>query len=528
MSYLVCIPTAGTGSRLRTLTRFVNKSLVSIANRPTLSHLIEQFPEDAEFVIALGYKGHLVREFVELAYPQRKFFFAEVDPFEGPGSGLGLSLLACKQHLQQPFIFISCDTLVRESIPAPDENWMGYAGRAELQPYRTLKVESGLVEAICEKGEGVTATHKSYIGLAGVHEYQTFWAAMEQGGEQAIHSGEAHGLRELLSYGVHAKSFTWYDTGNTVALARARKIYQEPDAPNILEKANEAIWFVDGQVIKFSADEKFISYRVKRAQELQGFVPEVTGYLPHMYRYSKVAGKVLSEVVTLPLFERLLQHCKAFWQRHTLDSSEAEGFRDTCMRFYRDKTLERVELFYSTFTRQDGTEAINGVAMPKLQALLNALDWDWLAEGLPGRFHGDFHFENILWSAPDQRFIFLDWRQDFGGSLTTGDIYYDLAKLNHGLIVCHDIIARNLFEVVEDGEDVSFGLLRKQGLVDCEQHFESFLRTAGYDSTKVNILTALIFLNIAALHHYPYSLLLYYLGKSLLARELAKQGEKHL
>ena len=116
MSYRVCIPCAGTGSRLGNLTQFLNKSLVSIANRPTLSHLIEQFDPDAEFVIALGYKGDLIREFLALAYPQRRFFFAEVSPFVGPGSGLGLSLQACKQYLQQPFIFSSCDTLVEELI----------------------------------------------------------------------------------------------------------------------------------------------------------------------------------------------------------------------------------------------------------------------------------------------------------------------------------------------------------------------------------------------------------------------------
>ena len=454
MSYRVCIPTAGTGSRLGNLTAFVNKSLVSIANRPTLSHVIEQFPEDVEFVIALGHKGHLVREFLDLAYPQRRFLFAEVDPFEGPGSGLGLSLLSCKQHLQQPFIFISCDTLVREPVPPPDENWMGYAEGTELQPYRTLKVEAGLVEAICEKGEGNIATHKPYIGLAGIHEYQTFWAAMESGGDLAIQSGEAHGLRELLNKGIRAHGFTWYDTGNTDALARAREIYQEPGAPNILEKANEAIWFVNGQVIKFSDDEKFIANRVKRVRKLQGFVPEVTGSNPHMYRYRKVEGKVLSEVANVPLFEGLLKHGKVFWQAHTLDSSEQQQFRNTCMRFYRDKTLERVELFYKNFTHLDGSETINDVPMPKLKAIFDVLDWEWLADGLPGRFHGDFHFENILWSSTDQHFTFLDWRQEFGGSLNIGDIYYDLAKLLHGLIISHELIARDHFWVEWGQDDV--------------------------------------------------------------------------
>jgi NDP-sugar pyrophosphorylase family protein len=74
MSYRVVIPTAGIGSRLEGLTKYINKSLVGIANRPIVSHLIEQFPQDCEFVIALGHKGELVRDFLELAYPDRTFF----------------------------------------------------------------------------------------------------------------------------------------------------------------------------------------------------------------------------------------------------------------------------------------------------------------------------------------------------------------------------------------------------------------------------------------------------------------------
>ena len=112
MSYRVFIPTAGTGSRLGKFTKYINKSLVAIAHRPVISHQIEQFPEDCEFVIALGYKGELVKDFLQLAYPKRTFYFSKVMPFEGEGSGLGLSMLACEQYLQEPFVFLSCDTLV--------------------------------------------------------------------------------------------------------------------------------------------------------------------------------------------------------------------------------------------------------------------------------------------------------------------------------------------------------------------------------------------------------------------------------
>lgn len=525
MTYRVCIPTAGTGSRLGELTRYVNKSLVSIANRPTLCHLIEQFPDDVEFVVALGHKGHLVREFIELAYPQRIFLFAEVSPFEGPGAGLGLSLLACRHHLQQPFVFISCDTLVDEPIPAPDHNWMAFAEGVELAAYRTLKVEGGVVQSICEKGEGSPQTHHPYIGLAGIHDHEAFWSAMAHGGAQAIETGEAHGLRALIDRPITAQPFTWHDTGNVTALAQTREARREAGEPTILEKANEAIWFMSDQVVKFSNDRKFIANRVKRVEQLKGFVPEVTGARTHMYRYTKVQGQVLSEVVTLPLFQSLLEHSQSFWTRHDLDGDAHERYRNLSDRFYREKTQERIQLFYSNFDRQDGTQPINGVDMPTLAELLEQVDWAWLADGLPGRFHGDFHFENILWDDTAQKFTFLDWRQDFGGDLSTGDIYYDLAKLLHGLIVNHELIARECFWVKWSAAEIRFDFHRKQILVECERYFCTWLSDKGYDRKKVWILTALIYLNIAALHHHPYALLLYALGKSMLFEELSHERD---
>jgi dTDP-glucose pyrophosphorylase/thiamine kinase-like enzyme len=527
MSYKVCIPTAGIGSRLGELTRYLNKSLVGIANRPTICHLIEQFPDDAEFVIALGYKGKLVQEFLTLAYPDRHFKYAYVDPFEGHGSGLGLSLLACKNFLQEPFIFISCDTLVNGAIPLPDRNWMGYAEVEDINPYRTLEILNDQVIGLCEKTIGKAPTHKAYIGLAGILDYQAFWAAMESGGDEAIQVGEAYGLRSLLSRDVQARSFVWYDTGNIAALNRAREFYREPDEPNILEKANEAIWFAGEHAIKFSDDQKFIANRVKRVNELEGYVPKITGTTSNMYRYSKVDGQIFSDAVNLPLFQKLLEHSGRFWKLKTLNQQEQEKFKTVCMGFYKDKTYERVELFYKNFSHIDGVESINGLAMPKLKNLLDSVNWNWLSDGLAGRFHGDFHFENILWTEGNQEFTFLDWRQDFGGDLSVGDIYYDLAKLLHGLIVNHEIIAKNYYVVSFDEGQISFDFHRKQSLVECEKLFIDWLSSNKFDVKKVYTLTALIYLNIAALHHDPYAYLLYGLGKSMLKKQLGNNFAKN-
>lgn len=518
MGYRVLIPAAGTGSRLGAATRYLSKALVGVANRPALSHVIDQFPPDTEFVIALGYKGGLIREFLELAYPGRKFIFCEVNPYEGPGSGLGLSVLTCKEHLRQPFAFISCDTLVRGEIPPPDRDWLGYADLPSGTQYRGVELSGGKVARILEKGE--PGKGKLYIGLAGIHNHEAFWAAMEKGGAAAVAQGEAFGLRALPP-GAEARAFEWFDTGTPETLAATREAFRLPGGPNILEKANEAIWFTGGDVIKFSDDKKFIANRARRAKLLAGYVPEVTGVTEHMYRYRSAEGAILSEAVTPELFHRLLEHSKGFWRPAELKPEAADSFRKSCLDFYKAKTLKRVDEFYKNFGRADDAAAVNGRQYPKLAELLAAVDWDGLAAGLPGRFHGDFHFENILWDEKAEKFTFLDWRQDFGGDLETGDVYYDLAKLLHGLIVCHELIAKGHYAADWKDGGLRYALERKPVLQDCEKQFMAWLPANGYDAGRVRLLTALIYLNIAALHHYPYCLLLYGLGKKMLAESVA-------
>jgi NDP-sugar pyrophosphorylase family protein/thiamine kinase-like enzyme len=521
VGYRVVIPTAGIGSRLQKLTQNLNKSLVSLANRPILSHIIEQFPKTCEFIIALGHKGELVKEFLELAYPERIFYFVKVEPYEGKGSGLGYSLLCCEKYLQQPFVFTSCDTLVKESIPHPKYNWMGFSSLKDLSLYRTLEVKGHDVIQIHEKGKIKSEVEKVYIGLAGINDYKIFWDSMKDGKETAFEQGEAYGLKRILKQKpIKSKAFTWFDTGTQQALTLTRKSYLEINSPNILEKENESIWLIGQRVIKFSTDSQFIQNRYLRAGKLKGFVPKVLDLKKHMYSYTKVKGHILSDVITLTLFKLLLEYCDLFWKKAELKFEDRDKFQKKCKHFYYNKTLQRIELFYKNFGKQDGTESINGQEMPSLSNLLNKIDWYDLSNGCPGRFHGDFHFENILWEPIKKQFVFLDWRQDFAGNLEIGDIYYDLSKLLHGLVVSHELIVKNHFSIEWNDNAIIFDLKRKPILKECEEQFYQWCSDRGFSSSKIRILTALIYLNIAALHHFPYSFLLYALGKSILKKEL--------
>ena len=292
MNYKVFIPTAGIGSRVG---ENFGKALLSIGNRPVICRMIDKFEKDVEIVIALGYCGDYIKQTLDMFYPKRKITYIWIDPYEGEGSGLGLTFLQCKDQLQCPFVFCCCDTIVTEPIPIPEFNWMGYAkrqfGGTKLIPlgneYRSLKLSNDIyIKEICSKN---AKGDYPYIGLAGIYDYQIFWDKMEEGKDVgSIEMGEVFGLKYLLDKPIHAKKFTWYDTGTKYSLAQTRtqlKLWLDPCDARILPKDNEAIWFtnIEGQpgrhVIKFSTDKQFIRNRVKRSNRyLYGYTPFVDNF----------------------------------------------------------------------------------------------------------------------------------------------------------------------------------------------------------------------------------------------------------
>lgn len=530
--YKVFIPCAGIGSRLGELTFNLNKALVSVAGKPAISHIIEKFDESIEFVIALGYKGDYVKQFLQIAYPQRKFEFIEILNYDGPGSGLGLTILECQKVLQCPFIFISNDTIIEGEIPNLAKmfslkNWVGYAGVPAGIEYRgVLKDEQAKLIRILDKKEDILAP--AYIGLCGISDYEEFWEIANQAElrEEVIRLGESFIISEMNTcLKFHTIVFNWLDIGNKNSLNVAGKKLNAVIDANILYKEDEAIWFVNGQAIKFHKDEEFISKRVSRSKILAPFCPEVSAATKNMYAYPLVEGFVMSKNASLQNIVFFLEWMKTFWAPKYLLEHETASFKQSCLEFYKEKTYQRIDKYFKTFNCIDSSiEMVNGIALPSIQEILSNVDWESVCDGRPTRFHGDLHFENVLIRINSQQgevpFVLLDWRQDFAGEETYGDVYYDLAKLLHGMIVAHDLVSKNAFSFSRNMNEVRFDFLRKNINIEAEELFEKFCIENHYDFRKVKILTALIFLNIAALHHYPYCHMLFYLGKMMLFKEV--------
>ena len=123
----VCILAAGLGERMGDLS-YANKALVPFNNKALISNIIEIFPRKTKFVIALGYQSNQLKSYIKIAHSNliKSINFVKVKKYKGLGSGPGHSLICCKKFLNKPFIFIACDTLLKNKINFDEKkNWVG-------------------------------------------------------------------------------------------------------------------------------------------------------------------------------------------------------------------------------------------------------------------------------------------------------------------------------------------------------------------------------------------------------------------
>ncbi len=530
LTYKICITAAGVGTR-NPYARFSNKILLPVANRSTFSHILGKFPQAIEVVVAVGHRAQLVKDFASLAFPDRNIVFVDVEPYEGAGSGPGYSLLSCRRLLQCPFIFIACDTLVDEDIPAPSSNWIGVSPVQDSQPYLVADVANGKVERLYDKYDVEQIRRLSptpdvvldngFIGLAGVMDYETFWHGLET--DDTVVQGERQvsaGLNALIPLKLGTVPFSWRDVGNGEGY---QKVNEEMTGGQALIKPGEFTYIEGDKVIKFFETRERVSSRVERAKLLGAVMPEVLGATDHFLAYRYVEGRNLGDVVEPATFSAFLDFMKGHvWKPKTLNVEEQAEFVAACRRFYYDKTRERIRQFFDNTGVQDKDDTINGMSVPTIGVMFEALDWEWLCDGNPVHFHGDPQPENVI-VAEDGRFFPIDWREDFGGIQQYGDIYYDLAKIYHALSVSGEIVRGNQYTVECGSDSISYNFHVKNNLLEFRSILEGFVVEQGYDLQRVRVLSAIIYLNIASLHHQPYSYLLYYLGKHLLHQLLEEK-----
>jgi|TARA_R100000479_G_scaffold161095_2_gene98744 GTP:adenosylcobinamide-phosphate guanylyltransferase len=509
--YKLCILAAGKGTR-NTSIDSLHKSLLPIENKAVISHIIKSVPNTVEIVIAVGYKSDQVKSYVKHVFPRRDITFVDIDNFDGPGSGPGLSLLKCKEHLQTPFIFTSADTIVKESFVFDEleENWLGVS-HVEMEDslkYCLVKGSKYLDKLYFGTG------NRAYIGMAGIYDYKDYWKSLEdhkiiKDEYQVIHGFDGMDKIRLID-------FTWFDTGNDESYENTRKHFPKEV---VAVKNKESIFIDEGKVIKYFTDSDKVTKRIKRTEFLNGYCPKVTKLNDNMYSYDHVPGKLFSNILDDNILKDILSfyHNKFSIKRF----KKSDKFLTNCIRIYKTKTYDRIKFFENS--RLDKIEYINGVKVSGIKELLDRINWDSIYKNaIPSYFHGDFQPENIIHDGND--FKLIDWRESFGDSLDVGDLYYDLGKLYHALIINGQIVLKKGYEYSLKDNNAYISYITKSNLLFLLNYFEKFCKNNNLDWDNVELLGILQYIGICSLyqdfHEGKYGEFLFLLGKYLLTKKL--------
>jgi NDP-sugar pyrophosphorylase family protein len=515
----VLILAAGRGKRMGNYSLIINKALLPINGKAIISHIIEKFPADYEFVVATGYKSNQVLQYLKMAHPECKFNLVFVANYDGPGSGPGLSALSCKEYLNQSFYFVSCDTLWTESVLnfGSDANWIAIA---EVSPedssqYCNAVLNGNNVTELIDKQRVDDRKTFAFCGLCFVKDHELFWEGLENNtviqGEKQI----SNGLNNIIKHSTLSFcKLTWTDTGTEKKYIEAVKKFEKFD----FTKTNEFVFLLNNRVIKFFNDTEIVKKRIEKAAVNPTVFPRIISFGEDFYSYEYVKGNTLYQNSRPETFQKLLAWLsKSLWQPFANESSDIQ---ELCKIFYFKKTEQRLKLFSEKYSDKSFPEYINNVPTPSAELLLQQLNKQELQDGIAYFIHGDLQPDNIIYDEVNDSFCLLDWRQDFAGQVRYGDIYYDFAKLWGGLNLNYDQIKQNNFHYEESEKFAVIKTPQHPNVDECTFLLEDFLKKHNFNITKVKILVGLIYLNMSPLHNYPFDRLLHAMGRKFLFETL--------
>lgn len=504
MKYKVVILLAGQGSRVP-LSKNFHKSFISYNYKPIISHIIDKYNVDTKFVLVLGHNYKIILNYIKIAHPKMQFEKVIVKDYDSNISGPGKSLYAAKKFLNCPFISHACDTLVKEKIVPNNFNWIGISKDISRE-YLGVKIKNKMIKEFSND-----YTNK-FIGLCNIKDYQKFWASLKESLKNKNYEMIGGFDQILLNNDLSYKKFTWYDFGNEKSISLSLKKLEKKNNLNYLPKNDELLFFYKKRVIKIFKDKLKAKNRYIRSLDMKSLLPKKIFFDNNILTYEYFKGSPMHITNDYRLFNEILYKIKKnIWQSDHKFKITKNNYNHLLKKFYHDKTYARINLFLKDFNSYDKYQYINNIEVPKILDILKKINWKALYVNKPSKFHGDLALNNII--AHKRSFCLIDWREDFAGNLNIGDMYYDLSKLNHTFFISQRLEIDKSIKINKLNKRVSFKFKSYPSLLKYQKIFEKFILENNFDLYKINILTNLIYLNIAPLHTGEYSKLLFLYGK---------------
>lgn len=501
MPDIVIIPTAGIGSRMGELTTYLNKALMPYKGEPILSHIISKFPKDSIFLIPIGYLGDQIIDFCKLAYSDLNITFVKIDNWSGELSGTAHTFKQCIPYIDRPFWYVTCDTYFNEDISViSDYENVFFVKDVSIEDSNRYTMFKRSGNRCCAMNFKQTRDKPwtAFTGLMKINAWQPFI--------KRISSTKSIEIIDSLPLGSLIKDLnSWIDFGTKeLYLSEVAK-----DQKFDFSKFGEQTWIANKTVIKWWYDSSIATKKYERS--LIGPTPVCTRS-GSMISYQFVDGNTFYKENDKNLLRPLLNWLKeSVWVPPVCDID----LSDACKKFYKEKSIARINDFLCKNMISADIESVNGIAVKKWFHYFESIDWNLLiSNNYPVWIHGDCQFDNII-ITNEKQFIPIDWRHEFGNEPHWGDAYYDIAKLFGGCLIDYSKIKNGEFSFNRIGNDVTIS----QKSIDDVDYYRStildFCRDNKLNTQKVLTLVPLIFWNMAPLHTKPFDEFLWALGLQL-------------
>ncbi|MCS6821405.1 MAG: sugar phosphate nucleotidyltransferase [Microscillaceae bacterium] len=230
----VIIPVAGVGSRLRPHTHTQPKTLVPIAGKPILAHIVDELVAWGfqEFIFVVGYLGDKIERYVQESYPniQKKFVVQE------PRQGIAHAVWLCRALFQpnEPALIVLGDTIASVDLKFMQQNEHTILAVKKVARPETFGIaeldEQGYIKKLVEKPR-IPKSNLALVGIYKIKDTTHLFSAIEQMLERNIRSYDEYQLTDALMLMIEqgAKMQTiqvhnWFDCGKKETLLEANAI----------------------------------------------------------------------------------------------------------------------------------------------------------------------------------------------------------------------------------------------------------------------------------------------------------------
>jgi NDP-sugar pyrophosphorylase family protein len=488
----VIILAAGYGRRMGPFSRMVNKGLIPYDNKPLISHIIEKFDIDTKFVIACGHMGQQVKDYVSAVHTDKQIVYVDVADFSEGNTGPATSIQACTKHINGPFFWLSCDTLFDFDYKSKlDHNWIAVhpVDSNIAQDYCWVKRDGDKITKIENKKSSNQAVD-AFIGLM-YSKDTTYLDNLKAVNAREAYQGLLDNL-ELRAHTVHE----WKDFGTYDKWEELSRDLKEVSFP----KPNELFYHDNNKIIKFTTDSTLTDCKVNRALLNPVCMPGGIRRSGQFLVYDYVQGDIIYNQLTPEIFDKLMAWSEQdLWKKKWFPTTTA-----ICKEFYFNKTQDRLNQFRVKYSDWSEPRTVNGHTVESIDTYLKRVDWESLYNTDQWCFiHGDYQFENIIFDPASDMFTCIDWRTDFGGD-SYGDLYYDLAKMLGGIYLNYQAVKADKLEYTEVNDSAT---LNDCSIPDADLYVEKlqqWCEKKELDFNKVQLIVAIIYLNMSPLHEAPF------------------------